>query len=127
MFKIDETLNMLKEWQQPYSLMHPYLLFSKNDIPEITKNAQALFGDLEMTKKRLVKFLERRKSAFNAHTLSNVLLNLSFISLITNDMSSIQYSLEFIDTLLNSEWVLPFHKPLKIDLGVANTSSGLYY
>jgi len=125
MFKIDETLNMLKEWQQPYSLMHPYLLFSKNDIPEITKNAQALFGDLEMMKKRLVKFLERRKSAFNAHTLSNVLLNLSFISLITNDMSSIQYSLEFIDTLLNSEWVLPFHKPLKIDLGVANTSSNI--
>jgi len=125
MFKIDETLNVLKEWQYPSSLKHPYLLFSKNDIPEIIKNAQVLFGDLEAVKMRLIKFLERRKNAFNAHMLSRALLNLSFISLITEDGSSIQYSLELIDYLLNSNWVLPFHKPLRIDLGVANTSSNL--
>ncbi len=119
-------LELLYSWKPPKALPHPYLLFSEHDIPRLKDKAERILGDLGKYSDMVKKAIERAlKEVCYAREYAHYALKAAFLYLLTGNVELADLSLKLVKPILKEDWVLPPHRPLKVDLGVAGIAGGL--
>lgn len=131
--KID-TDTLLNSWEPPRHLEHPYLFFSKRDILRLRHKVELILGDLNgLVKKNRSKIKKLKRANLNevkeVTLLSQMATESAFTYALTGDEEFAKFTLDLIEIIKVKDWVMPPHRPLKVDLGVANVASvlGLVY
>lgn len=126
----DCILRKLESWDiSNVRLSHPYLLFTRDEIPDIRRKARLIVGDLngiERHAEKTINELRRVIRELKASVIAKMALEHAFMYILTGNKSLADNTQELVLSVLDIEdWVLEAHKPLKVDLGVANTASAL--
>ena len=121
-------IKTFRRWPLPTGIGHPRTYFTKEEISELIKKSEKcseLFNKVISRCDYYLSRLETHKIG-NLRTLAHILEELSVAYVIKRKDAYLKKAQEIIKIILSQEdWVMPEHKPLKIDLGVAHVAQGL--
>ena len=128
---MSEFLDALKEWTPDKTEIHPRLYFGKDDLPALREKAKKCPDIWNPIQERCAGYLKEP-----LHDLANfrlkcskaltMLEEMAFAHLITGEPRYVDRARQVMNTILKWEdWVLPEHKPLRVDLNVAGIARRL--
>ncbi|MCD6509772.1 MAG: heparinase II/III family protein [Thermoprotei archaeon] len=114
---------------------HPYLLFSREEIPRLKRKIELMLGDLSEFTEKVRSGIARLREAKltgvkEARFSSRIALRSAFAYALTGDEEFAAFTMDLVKAIMKAEsWVMPPHRPLKVDLGVAGVAGvlGLIY
>ncbi|HDD69253.1 MAG TPA: DUF4962 domain-containing protein [Candidatus Korarchaeota archaeon] len=132
--KIDANA-LLNSWKPSQYLKHPYLLFSREEISRLKYKVELISGSLDrFIKKNRSRIARLRETKFidtkGVRSTSQIALGSALAYVLTGDEEFAKFTMDLIKIIIRiKDWVMPPHRPLKVDLGVAEVAGvlGLIY